>query len=132
MNPIQYLTPQDVYDIHEVIIQQYGGSFGLRDIGLLDSAVASPRQTMFDKELYPDLPTKAAILLLGLVKNHPFIDGNKRTAYLATLRFLEMNGHTFDASDDDLFKMVVAIATSSLDKDDVTHWIRAHICPINS
>jgi death on curing protein len=132
MNLIQYLTPQDVYDIHEVIIQQYGGSFGLRDIGLLDSAVASPRQTMFDEELYPDLPTKATILLLGLVKNHPFIDGNKRTAYLATLRFLEMNGNTFDANDTDLFNFIIDVAASDFDKDTVTEWFRTHIRPIPS
>jgi death-on-curing protein len=109
------------------VIQLYGGSFGLRDEGLLESALVSPRQTMFDEELYPDLATKAAILLIGLVKNHPFMDGNKRTAFLATLRFLEVNGATLLADEDELFNLIQSIVSSQVEKGQVTEWFQTHL-----
>ncbi len=99
------------------MILHYGGSSGLRDAGLLESALASPRQTMFDQELYPDLAAKAAILLIGLLKNHPFVDGNKRTAFITLLRFLEMNDCTLSATEDELFEFILNIITAKANKD---------------
>ena len=127
MSEWRYPSAQEVREIHEFVIQLYGGSFGLGDEGLLESALASPRQTMFDEELYPDLAAKAAILLIGLVKNHPFVDGNKRTAFLATLRFLEVNGATLVAGEDELFNLIQSIASSQAEKEQVTEWFLAHL-----
>jgi death-on-curing protein len=127
MSERRYPSAQEVREIHEFVIQLYGGSFGLRDEGLSESALASPRQTMFDEELYPDLAAKAAILLIGLVKNHPFVDGNKRTAFLATLRFLEINGNTLAAGQDELFDLIQDIVSSQVEKEQVTQWFLAHV-----
>ena len=125
MSEVQYPSVQDVIDIHEIMILRYGGSPGLRDAGLLESALASPRQTMFDQELYPDIAAKAAILLLGLLKNHPFVDGNKRTALVTTLRFLETNDCTLNATEDELFDFILNIITAKVNKDEATTWIRS-------
>ena len=127
MSDWRYPSAQEVHEIHDFVIQLYGGSFGLRDESLLESALASPRQTMFDEELYPDLAAKAAILLIGLVKNHAFVDGNKRTAFLATLRFLEVNGATLAADEDDLFNLILKVASSPVNKEQVTEWLNGHI-----
>lgn len=124
MSAILYPSVQDVIDIHEIMILHYGGSPGLRDAGLLESALASPRQTMFGQELYPDVAAKAAILLMGLLKNHPFVDGNKRTAFITTLRFLEMNDCTLSATEDELFALILDIITAKVNKDEATIWIR--------
>jgi len=125
MSEVQYPSVQDVIDIHEIMILRYGGSPGLRDAGLLESALASPRQTMFDQELYPDIAAKAAILLIGLLKNHPFVDGNKRTALVTTLRFLETNDCTLNATEDELFDFILNIITAKVNKDEATTWIRS-------
>lgn len=127
MSEWRYLLALEVREIHEFAVQLYGGSTGLRDGGLLESALASPRQTMFDEELYPELAAKAAILLVGLVKNHPFVDGNKRTAFLATLRFLEVNGYTLAAAEDELFNLIQNIVSSRVEKEQVTQWFLAHL-----
>ncbi len=127
MSEWQYPSAQEVREIHEFVIQLYGGSFGLRDEGLLESALASPRQTMFDEELYPDLAAKAAILLIGLAKNHPFVDGNKRTAFLATLRFLEVNGYTLATAEDELFNLIQDIISSQVEKEQVAKWFLTHL-----
>ncbi len=124
MSEVHYPSVQDVIDIHEIMILHYGGSSGLRDAGLLESALASPRQTMFDQELYPDLAAKAAILLIGLLKNHPFVDGNKRTGFITLLRFLEMNDCTLSATEDELFEFILNIITAKANKDEATLWIR--------
>jgi death-on-curing protein len=124
MSEVQYPLVQDVIETHEIMILHYGGSSGLRDAGLLESALASPRQTMFDQELYPDVVAKAAILLIGLLKNHPFIDGNKRTAFITTLRFLELNGYTISANQDEWYDFILDIIMSRIDKAAATEWIR--------
>jgi death-on-curing protein len=79
---------------------------------------------MFGEELYPDLFSKAAILFYLLVKNHPFIDGNKRTAALALIEFLERNGYTLSATNDELYQFTIDVASSVLTKEEVELWIR--------
>ena len=78
-----YLTPEQVLFIHSRLVAETGGSHGVRDLGLLESAVARPRATFDGKELYPDLFTKTAVLMDSLINNHPFLDGNKRTGITA-------------------------------------------------
>ncbi|MEA3377124.1 MAG: type II toxin-antitoxin system death-on-curing family toxin [Chloroflexota bacterium] len=91
-----------MYLLHERLIQLTGGSSGLRDPGLLESAVPRPQASFDGEELYPDLWTKAAALMQSLIKNHPFVIGNKRTAVTATGVFLELNHHRLTASNMDL------------------------------
>ena len=123
----RYLELDEALRIHERAIQQYGGSPEMRDLGLLESALATPRQTMFDEELYPDVVSKAAILVYLLIKNHPFVDGNKRTGLLCLLRFLAVNGFAVDVTDDDLYQFTLDVATSALSKDAIGAWINAHL-----
>lgn len=80
---MRYLSLGEVLSLHERLLDQSGGAQGLRDLGTLESAVAQPRMTFDDKDLYPDLPSKAAALGYSLIQNHPFLDGNKRVGTLA-------------------------------------------------
>ncbi|MDE3089764.1 MAG: type II toxin-antitoxin system death-on-curing family toxin [Chloroflexota bacterium] len=125
--PIHHLELDEALRIHERAIYQYGGSPEMRDLGLLESALATPRQTMFREELYPDVVSKAAILVYLLIKNHPFVDGNKRTGLLCLLRFLAVNGFVLDVDNDDLYQFTVDVATSKLSKDAIGAWLNAHL-----
>ena len=121
---VRYLSPAEVLLIHDHAIREFGGSFGLMSPGQLEASIAAPRQTMFGEELYPDLFSKAAILFYLLVKNHPFIDGNKRTAALALIEFLERNGYTLNATNDELYEFTVDVTASVLGKEEAETWIR--------
>ena len=124
---MKYLELDEVLRIHEHLIVQYGGSFGSLNQSALESTLATPKQTMFGDDLYPDISSKAAILFFLLVKNHAFIDGNKRTAFACLLRFSKVNGYKLKASDNDLFQFTIDVATSVLDKEQVTDWIRRRL-----
>lgn len=93
----------------------------VRDVGLLSSAVARPESSMFGVEAYPDLFVKAAALFSSLAQNHPFFDGNKRFAWVATLTFLELNGVVIDMTTDSAFELVLNVAQSRLDLDAIAH-----------
>jgi len=128
---MKYLTLEEVLYLHDYAIHRYGGSYGIANMGQLQSALNAPKQTMFGEELYPDIFAKAAILVYSLVKNHPFVDGNKRTALYALLRFLEMNGLTVKvAQNDDLYQFTIDIATSRLGKEQIETWLREHVVPL--
>ena len=124
---MEYLDLDEVLQLHELSILRYGGSLCLRDLGLLESALAAPKQTMFGDDLYSDVSAKAAILLYSLVKNHPFVDGNKRTGFACLTRFLKINGFILNASNDELYQFAMDTATSVLNKDQVTEWIRSRL-----
>jgi len=121
---VRYLSSNEVLLIHDHAIYEFGGSFGLMSPGQLEASIAAPRQTMFGEELYPDLFSKAAILFYLLVKNHAFVDGNKRTTALALIEFLERNGYTLDAANDELYQFTIDVASSVLGKEEAETWIR--------
>lgn len=124
---IRYLSVAEVLLIHQRVIERYGGSPELANLGRLEASLAVPMQTMFGQELYPDLWSKAAILCYLLIKNHPFVDGNKRTALAALLEFLERNGYTIAVADnDELYRFTMDVATSALDKEEIEAWLRMH------
>jgi death-on-curing protein len=125
-NGIRYLTVEEVLLIHQYAIQEFGGSAELANLGRLEAAIASPQQTMFGEDLYPDLFAQAAILVLGIIKNHPFVDGNKRTGLFALFEFLERNGLTIDVPSDELYQFTIDITTSKLGKDEIAAWLRAY------
>src|SRR6058998_570804 len=120
---MRYLQFDEVLRIHERMIVQYGGSLGILNQNGLESALAAPQQTMFGEDLYADIPAKAGILFYLLIKNHPFVDGNKRTAFTCMLRFLHVNGYALDTTDDEVYQFTNDVATSAFDKDQAIAWI---------
>jgi death-on-curing protein len=123
---VEFLTIEEVLLLHARLIQRIGGSDGVRDMGMLESALARPRTTFDDPDLYPGLWHKAAALMHSLVKNHPFVDGNKRTALTATGLFLELNGHMLVASDDEAASFVLGVATGILGPEEMLAWLKSH------
>jgi len=124
---MRYLTLDEVLELHRRVIAQSGGGSGVRDLNVLDSALAQPRMTFGGKELYPTLPQKAAALGLSLVMNHPFIDGNKRIGHAAMETFLLLNGHEIAASTDEQERVILSLAAGRLGRDEFLAWIRAHL-----
>lgn len=98
----------------------------MRDIGRLEAALATQTQEVFGQELYPSLEQKSAVLMRNIIADHPFIDGNKRTATLAALTLLELNGRTFIAKPGELEDFAVSVAVEQLDIDAVADWLRTH------
>ncbi|MEO8998705.1 MAG: type II toxin-antitoxin system death-on-curing family toxin [Rhodanobacter sp.] len=113
--------------IHERQLSEHGGGIGVRDDNLLDSALARPQQAHADGDPPSDLADLAASLTFGLARNHPFIDGNKRTAHVCYRVFLALNGADLDASDEDKYVTMIALAEGSLPEAEFAAWLRKHI-----
>jgi death on curing protein len=114
----------DVLELHESSINDFGGSHGVRDKGLLESAIARPFQTFGGEDLYPTIFEKAAALGESLIINHPFVDGNKRTGMLAMTGFLVLNNFVFTASSADLYNFVINISTGSISFNEIVEWLK--------
>lgn len=123
---VDFLDVGDVLLVHADQIERYGGADGLRDLGLLDSALAQPRATFGGNFLHADLFEMAAAYLYHTVRNHPFLDGNKRTALAAALVFLDLNGRTIDAPKGSLHDLTIAVATGQTDKPAAAEFFRSH------
>jgi death-on-curing protein len=113
--------------IHERQLAEHGGGSGVRDAGLLDSALGRPRQLQAYGDPPPDLADLAASLAFGLARNHPFVDGNKRTAAVACETFIMLNGAVLLADDLELYPRYVALAEGSLSETEFASWLREHI-----
>lgn len=111
---MSFWTYLDLEDLLIIAGEAIDGEVLVRDYGLLESAAARPATTVFGQDAYPDEFTKAAALLLSLATNHPLVDGNKRLAWLATVVLLDLNGRHIDARDDDIERLVVAVADGCL------------------
>lgn len=121
-----FLTLDEVLAIHADQITRYGGSFGIRDQGLLESALAMPEASFADEELHPTLFEKSAAYLFHLVKNHPFVDGNKRVALASALAFLAINDVRVSATDDELVELVIGAVAGHVSRADVAVFLREH------
>lgn len=121
---MKFLSLTEVLAIHRDQVSRYGGTTGIRDIELLKSALGIPMATFGGEFLHTDVFEMAAAYLFHLVKNHPFLDGNKRVGAVAALVFLLLNGHDFDAPEDDLVEMVLSVAQGQIDKAEVAVFIR--------
>lgn len=121
-----YLTVEQILFLHARLIDETGGSHGVRDLGLLLSAVGRPQASFEGQEFYPDLFSKAAALLDSLIRNHPFIDGNKRTGVSAAGVFLVRNGFHLTASNPDLEALAIAVAQSKTTVEAIASWLREH------
>ena len=124
----RWLAAVHVLAIHSGQIQVHGGSLGLRDRGLLESALERPRNR-FHYETKPDLASLAAAYGFGIAKNHPFVDGNKRVAFQAMYLFLGLNGLRIDASEEQVVATILSLATGELDEPGLAAWLREHINP---
>lgn len=113
--------------IHERQLAEHGGGTGVRDEALLDSALARPQQLFAYGDPPPDLAALAASLAYGLARNHPFVDGNKRTAHVCYRVFLALNDARLVASDEDKYITMLKLAEGSLTEDELTAWLRAHL-----
>ena len=114
-----FLSATDIHDLHQIAIEEAGGSTGLRDPGLLASALAMPQAGFGDQFRHEDLPAMAAAYLYHLVQKHPFVDGNKRVAMLACLTFLDINGYDCTLEEDEWITLVLAVAQGDCSKDEV-------------
>ncbi len=127
MADIVWLLDEAVRAIHERQIAEHGGSSGIRDEGLLLSALARPQNLLAYGEQEPDLAALTAAYAFGIARNHPFVDGNKRTAFVAARTFLLLNGNDLEASQDEKYIAFIQLAEGSLSEDDLAIWIRQHL-----
>ena len=120
------LSKQQLLLLHSQLISGTGGSDGLRDVGLLESAINSPFQQFGNEDLYPTIQQKASRLCFGLVNNHPFIDGNKRIGAHVMLVFLALNGIELEYTQDDLSSTILKLASNEISYQQLTKWIINH------
>ena len=116
-----------VLEIHHRIIKQSGGAPGILNLGALESALQQPWMTFEGKDLYPALAEKAAALAFSIIRNHPFIDGNKRTGHAAMEVFLILNRHEIWTSVDDAEDVILRVASGEMGRDEFTDWIETHL-----
>jgi death-on-curing protein len=121
---IEYLTVEQVIELHDEMIKRYGGLPGIRDKNLLHSAVDAPKAAMFGQEMYPSVYEKAAVYLYHIVRNHPFNDANKRTGYTVTLVFLEVNKAKKTFKKEDLESLVVEVAKGKESKEQIAAFLK--------
>lgn len=124
---MRILTKQQVLMLHEMLIEQSGGSPEIRDEGLLESELNAPFQSFGDTDLYPSLLEKAARLGYGLIRNHPFVDGNKRIGTHAMLSFLDINHAELAYSDEELISLILGIAAGKYDDKHLLNWLQQHL-----
>lgn len=127
MEPIVFLDVEDVLLLHADTIDTDGGSHGVRDHGLLDAAVAMPRQQFGGQLLHEDIAAMAAAYLFHIAQNHPFMDGNKRAAVMSALSFLHVNNVTTLPAPQELEAVTLQVAAGEIRKDALIKWMRSHI-----
>lgn len=127
---IRYLRLGEVLELHRRLIATSGGSPGLRDLRLLEGSLSQLRQTFSGVDLYPTLIEKAAVLGFSLIKNHPFVDGNKRVGHAALEVMLILNGYELTASKESTETVVLAVASGTLDRQAWTEWVKEQIKPL--
>ena len=120
------LYKRQILLLHEQLIAETGGSSGLRDEGMLDSALNAPFQSFGGEDVYPSLQQKAARLCFGLVKNHPFVDGNKRIGAHVMLVFLALNGIELQHTQTELSDVILQLAAGTIQSSDLLNWILTH------
>lgn len=123
----RFLSLAEILDLYSRVLVEGGGASAIRDLGALESALAQPRATFGDVDLYPTLVEKAAALGFSLIRNHPFVDGNKRIGHAALEVFLVLNGHQLDSAVDDAERVILGVAAGTMGRDEFAEWIRRHL-----
>lgn len=131
MKSPNFLTLDEVLAIHADQVERYGGLPGVRDLGLLESAIAAPQAGFGDQLLHPTTEEMASAYLFHLVRNHPFSDGNKRVGLATALAFLGLNGLRLQASEDEIVDLVLAVATGDAGKPELAVFFRARLKPFD-
>jgi death-on-curing protein len=121
-----YLTAEQVLFLHDRLVEETGGEHGVRVLGGLESALARPRAAFGGTEFYPDLMTKAAVVMDGIIRNHPFIDGNKRAGIATAALFLEINGYRLTATNAELEEFTLRVTTTKPAVEEIAEWFRAN------
>lgn len=124
---INYLTVENVIHLHDMCISREGGKAGIKELGYLESAVMQPKQSAFDQELHPTIEAKAAAYMFHLSQNHPFPDGNKRTALVATQTFLDINGKDLNLTNERAVQLVTQVAAGEISKEQLAKELEKHI-----
>ena len=129
---MRFLTLGEIFALHRRILAQSGGGVGARDLDAIASAVAQPRMTAGGTDAYPALMEKAAAIGYSLIRNHGFIDGNKRVAHAAMEVFLVMNGFHIQADVDEQERFILALAAGVVSRESLVAWLQEHTCAIDS
>ena len=124
---MNFLDLEQLLEFHALLIKSTAGSSGLRDLGRLEAAVGTQSQTVFGEELYPAVINKSAAIMRGVIADHPFVDGNKRTAMLSGLTLLKINKISFKAKPGEIEEFAAKIATEQLDIPAIARWLESHI-----
>jgi death-on-curing protein len=124
-----WLEPDVVLALHDMQLAAFGGPEGLRDPGLLESALCRPRNVLCYAAVAPSLARLAAAYAFGLVENHPFVDGNKRTGLVVPFTFLKLNGHRITASEEDAYQTFLSLAAGTLSDETLADWIAENSQP---
>ena len=128
---MRYLKKDEVLSLHQMLLEQSGGTAGVRDEGALDSALAQPEMSFGGQDLYPKLVDKAAALAYSLIQNHPFIDGNKRVGHAAMEIILVLNGYEVEAGVDEQEALILSVASSELSREAFARWLEEHVKQLN-
>ena len=123
---ITYISLEEVLIIHDDMIARYGGSFGIRDMGLIESALARPKASFGGQDLYPGILDKAAALFHSLIFNHAFTDGNKRTSLTVTARFLSLNGYELEATQQEIVDFPLWVDNTHPEIEEISDWLKEH------
>ncbi len=123
---IKYISLDEVLLIHDNMVSLYGGSHGIRDLGLVESAISRPQATFGGEDLYPDVFLKAAALFHSLMFNHAFVDGNKRTTITTTARFLSINDYELVTTEQEFVDFPLRVENKHLSYKEIASWLRKH------
>ncbi len=123
---IKYLSLEQILAIHEALIKRYGGSHGIRDRGLLESAVFRPQTTVFGEEAYLTLFEKCAVMGYSIIQNHPFLDGNKRVGFAAMHLMLLINGYDLASTTEEEIGMTEDVALGKMHEAEIAKWLKQH------
>ena len=123
---IVFLSLDEVLGIHHEEVEKFGGSHGVRDLNLLDSALQRPQSSFMGEDLYSTVFDKAAALLHSILLNHPFIDANKRTATVSVAYFLHLNGYELEMTQEELVEFALKVESKKLDLEQISKWLETH------
>lgn len=121
---MRYLTAEEILILHAFVVDETGGSHGVRDVHLLQSIVHKPQSQFGGKDLYAGIFKKAAVLAEAVVNYHVFVDGNKRTSFVTAARFMHLNGYEISATNTGVEETILGVATKTIDIDSLTTWLK--------
>jgi len=122
-----YLTLQEAIVLYEDVIKETGGMFGVQNLGALESSLAQPYEIIYGVVRFPNIEDKAAALIFSIVRNHPFVDGNKRAGKIMMEKFLELNGFEISSTVDEQEQIILQLASGEMRREEITEWLKSHI-----